>query len=255
MKLSNIYKMISFIHIGKCGGSTIYTMLKSRFDNFKEYHLNKNYTPTEKYIIWIRNPLVRFVSAFNHSYTAVNYKFTKEDIPRIKLNNCIVPCRIKEKLKSNRSFLYSIQYDTLINFFKTPNALAEGLTSEDESIKRKALKLMNSPIEHINKGIGWYLNNGKFVKNRYSKIMFVGKLETINEDIKSLENILHCKFNTNTHLRENKNSSVESKYLSPLAIKNLLEFYKNTDYAALNALYEFKWITKEVLDSYYEYNI
>jgi hypothetical protein len=247
--------MISFIHIGKCGGSTIYTMLKSKFSKYKEYHLIKDYTSTEKYILWIRNPLARFVSAFNHSYTAVNYTFTKEDIPRIKLNNCIVPCRIKDKLKSNRPFLYSVEYDSLVNLFKTANALAEGLSSENETIKRKALQLMNSPIEHINKGIGWYLNNGKFVKNRYSKILFVGKLETINEDIKSLESILHCKFNTNTHLRENKNSSMESKYLSPLAIKNLLEFYKNTDYAALKALYESGWITKEVLDSYYEYKL
>ena len=245
--------MISFVHIGKCGGSTIHTMLKSKFAKYKEYHLIKDYTLREKYIVWIRNPLARFVSAFNHSYVAINYTFKKEDIHKITLQNCIVPCRIKDKLKSNHPFLYSIEYDSLINFFKTPNALAEGLSSENETIKKKALRLMNSPIEHINKGIGWYLNKGNFVKNRNSRILFVGKLETMTEDIKLLESILHCKFNLVSHLRENKDSSIESKYLSPLAIKNLLEYYNDTDYAALKELYNFGWITKEVLDSYYEY--
>ena len=92
-------------------------MIYDKFSKYKEYHLIKDYTSTEKYILWIRNPLARFVSAFNHSYTAVNYTFKKEDIHRITLQNCIVPRRIKDKLKSNRRFLYSSEYDSLLNFF------------------------------------------------------------------------------------------------------------------------------------------
>jgi hypothetical protein len=33
---------------------------------------------------------------------------------------------------------------------------------------------MSLPDEHIFKGICWYLNNGKFIKNKNSKILFVG---------------------------------------------------------------------------------
>ena len=56
---------IKFIHIGKCGGSTI----KNSFKLWKiQYHLNRNYKENENYIIWLRNPLHRFVSAFNYVY-------------------------------------------------------------------------------------------------------------------------------------------------------------------------------------------
>ena len=53
---------LRFIHIGKCGGTTI-------VENFKltQYHINNNYSNDENYIIWIRHPLKRFVSAFNFS--------------------------------------------------------------------------------------------------------------------------------------------------------------------------------------------
>jgi hypothetical protein len=43
------------------------------------------------------------------------------------------------------------------------------------------------------------------------------------------------------------------KYLSPLAIKNIIEFYNDTDYAALKKLCQYGLITQEVLDSYYIY--
>ena len=56
------------IHIGKTGGSTITEVLKMHYPNLKEYHChwNRDYKPNEKYIIWIRNPISRFVSAFNY---------------------------------------------------------------------------------------------------------------------------------------------------------------------------------------------
>ena len=110
--------------------------------------------------------------------------------------------------------------------------------------------------EHIFKGIGWYLNNGNFIKNRCSRILFVGKLETMKEDIISLGNTLNIstRLLSNMHCRKNKSSSNESKYLSPLAIQNLIKWYKNTDYLALQELYKYNFITKEILDSYYVYN-
>ena len=54
-------------------------------------------------------------------------------------------------------------------------------------------------------------------------------------------------------LNENILSKVEDKNLSELAIKNIIEWYKDTDYAALIQLEKYGWITKEVLDSYYIY--
>jgi len=217
-------RIISFINIGKTYGSTIYNILTNNLKNYKYYYMNKNYIKNEKYIIWIQNPLIRFVSAFNDTDTI------------------------------------STQYDTLITYFKTPNKLAEGLSSNTPGIKNKAIELMSMENTHIFKGIGWYLNNGNFVKNRYASILFVGKIETIKEDIIALGYKMIININ-NSLLSDipcikNKNDSNElnkSKYLSPLAIQNLIEWYTSTDYAALQELYNYNFITKETLDSYYLY--
>jgi hypothetical protein len=240
-------KNYEFVHIGKCGGGTI-----EKLFNLNQYHLRKPvFNNKIKYIIWIRNPLTRFVSAFNMAYHLINLDTSKLDLNNITLDNCLAPARIKFKLIHKLSYTFDIEYDNLINFFKTPNNLAEALTSDNIEIKNKAYKLMSSNIEHIYLGIGWYLDNGDFIKKYYKNIVMVGKIETMNEDIKKLANILNVNIsNKKTHWRENKNKDM---YLSDLAIKNLLEFYKNTDYQTLNILYEYNFIDKETLDSYYKY--
>ena len=45
---------------------------------------------------------------------------------------------------------------------------------------------MNYNLEHIYKGIGWYLYNGKFIENNHNKIIFVGTLENMNNDLKKI---------------------------------------------------------------------
>jgi len=265
--------MICFIHIGKCGGTSVSKFLKDVLDDklyYREYHMNKNYNNinnnNKQYIIWLRNPLSRFVSAFNMSYTLIKdfkNKFNKKNINTINLKTCIGAWRLRDSILKNKNCVFSKEYDNLIEFFETPNYLAESLSSLDNTIKRNAIRLMSLPDDHIYKGIGWYLNNGKFIKNKNSKILFVGKLETMDSDIESLKHILitnnlnNNKINeTNIKLiRKNKFLDKESKYLSPLAIQNLIEWYKNTDYSALQQLKEHGWITQEIFDSYHTYNI
>jgi hypothetical protein len=41
--------------------------------------------------------------------------------------------------------------------------------------------------------------------------------------------------------------------MSQLAITNIINFYKDTDYNALQELYKHKFISKELLNSYYKY--
>ena len=245
--------MIAFIHIGKTGGTTIETILKEYYPNLKEYHHQKDYKLDEKYIIWIRNPISRFVSAYNYSYQEVNYNCTNKNPEDININNCLCPPRITEKLINKTPYVFSNEYDSLINFFKSANDLAEGLSSIDPIIKEKAINLMTDRFGHIFKGIGWYLNNGIFIKKKNDKILFVGKQETMEEDIKKLSKIINPKLNFDCIRNKNIYSSEESKYLSPLAITNLIEFYKNTDYAALIELNKHGWISDEVLSSYYMY--
>ena len=250
---SNINRIIfnnlnlKFIHIGKTGGSFI----RETF-HLPKYHLSRNYKSNEKYIIWIRNPLKRFVSAFNYVYDIITYDTINVNIKSLNLNNCLAPWWIKNKIKNNNDYIYTKRYDYLVNYFKNPNYLAESITSENEEEKKLALELMNNKIEHIFKGIGWYLYNGKFVEKNYKNILFVGSQENMINDVQKLDNIIGQK-NKTPKLRENKNK--HDKHLSKKAIQNLLEFYKNTDYKALETLMKYEFISKKLLDEYRTYNI
>jgi len=234
---------LTFIHIGKCGGTTIVENFK-----LKQYHLNRNYLNNEKYIIWIRHPLKRFVSAFNHAHYLINNDTSNLNINNLSLDNCFAPMRIQYKMTHDHTF--SLRYDYLINYFGTSNCLAESLTSDNLQIQMLAIELMNSELEHINNGIGWYLFNGKFVEDNYNKIIFVGSIENMNNDILKLSNMLNKKV-TKPKIRENKNN--KNTFLSEKAISNLLNFYKDTDYKALQKLVEFNFISTELYESYFNY--
>lgn len=237
---------IKFIHIGKCGGTTI-----SKESNLSQYHLNRNYKNNENYIIWIRNPIERFVSAFNMSYNIINTDTSNLNINNLTLANCLAPGRFRYKMTHDHTF--TKRYDFLVNYFKTANELAESLTSENVEKKQLALELMNSNCEHIFKGIGWYLYNGDFIEQNHNKIIFVGTCENMTDDITTLNNLLNIKINNKKHLRKNTNNN--DNFLSSKAIKNILNFYKDTDYKALQKLVEYNFISKDLLEKYHHYNI
>lgn len=236
-----------YIHIGKCAG----THVRKALNKMPQFHHRKPvHTWGNKYIIWIRNPLDRFVSAFNMSYSIINQDTSKLDVNKITFKNSLAPKRTMDKMRNKYAF--SERYDELIKFFGTANNLAESITHHDSEIRKKAKELMKSEHEHIFRGIGWYLENGDFIKKRSADIAFVGKVETMDEDLEKLFKLLGRSFHLpKKKIRENKGKN--SKYLSPLAIQNLIHFYQETDYRALKELEKQGWITKETLQSYYEY--
>ena len=238
---------ISLIHIGKTGGTAINALLYPKIKNYKEYHLDNDYRPNEKYIIWIRNPIHRFVSAFNHSYYGVHTDV--ESIKEFNLEHCLMPMRMKGSV--GKPYVFSQEYDDLMKQFTSANHLAESLTSTDKKLKNTAIQLMNCKDEHLFKGIHWYLNN--FLKKN-PDILFVGKTETMKEDIIKLSNILNIKLDENKKIRENIYIDKSMKYLSPLAIQNIIDWYKDTDYATLKQLLIKGWINESVFKMYYTYD-
>lgn len=235
---------LRLIHIGKCGGTSVIKQFRLR-----EYHLCRDYANDEKYIVWIRNPLHRFVSAFYFSHALIHLRTDDLDIHQLTLDNCLAPARIAHKMRNQNTF--SERYDYLINYFQTPNHLAESITCKDEEKKKLALELMHSELEHIYKGIGWYLYNGEFVENNHDRIIFVGSIENMDHDMSRLGNLLNIQITGRTRIRENKHKHDIS--LSERAIENLMDFYKETDYRALEVLLKYHLITDELFHSYRMY--
>jgi len=172
------------------------------------------------------------------------------------LDNCLAPYRIKYKLK--HGYTFTKRYDYLINYFSNPNYLAESITSENPDVRKLALELMNCESEHIFKGIGWYLHNGTFIEKNHDKILFVGKQENMVEDVEKLNKILGDKLGDKNKLfncshKKIRENTYENTYLSTVAIENLLEFYKETDYKALEFLHKYNFINKKTLDEYFIY--
>tara|TARA_B100000886_G_scaffold332894_1_gene286144 strand:- start:5310 stop:6965 length:1656 start_codon:yes stop_codon:yes gene_type:complete len=244
LNLNDLY----LIHVGKCGGSSLEEMFK-----LKQYHLNKPiYKSSSKYIICIRNPIKRFVSAFNMLKDLINFDikgydynrlYLSKDTPFYKLKN-----KINGKLNDNNPFKSSLFYHNLA-FFESANHLAESITSQSHEVKTKAIQIMNHDEEHIYKGIGWYLDDGDFVKKYHDKILFVIRQEHFNEDANNLSKILKMNFKYE-NLRTSKKKNI---YMSNLAIGNIINFYKETDYKTLAVLKQYNLINEDTLQSYYKY--
>ncbi len=247
---------ITFIHIGKTGGSYLIDLLGiDTSDKAKYRHIcNKpELDHKRKYITWIRNPIERFVSAFNYSYSAL-----KQDVSSItvfNLKTCLIPDVMKKRYINKTKYLFSKSYDESMFFFETPNKLAEALSSTDPALKKRALDLMNSDIQHIHKGLGWYLYNGGFIKKLKQNILFVGKMETMDEDAERLFKLLNKNYVKKPKVRENIYINKEAKYLSELAIANIIDYYKKSDYAALKEMKEAGFITEETYNDYHKYEV
>jgi hypothetical protein len=245
--LFNIKNDIRFIHIGKCGGTSIVSAFK-----FNQYHLVRNYNDKSHFIIWLRNPLKRFVSAFNHVLTLVNMDISKLNINNLTIENCLAPERIKDKF--NKKYCFSESYDKAILYFGTANRLAEALTSNNEKERKIAETIFKSELEHIFKGIGWYLYNGDFIEKMHNKIFFVGTLENMEKDCNILCQKLNVNSRTPDHIRYNTFENTK-KYLSEKAIQNLKNVYRETDYKTLEIFKKYNFISEKIYQDYQNYPI
>ena len=252
-KISHACPNVRFIHIGKTGGSTVRWNLLSAGVYIEEFHVRRPvWSPNTWYFFWIRNPLRRFVSAFNFSKEVITFDFSNLTIAELTMENCPAPEKIQRRME--RGFAYEPSYDNLVLQFDSANALAESLTSNNSILRHKAHQLMRHYQEHIFKGIGWYLDNGAFVRNFHRQILLVGRTEAFDQDLARLEDALGISLRQkDLAIHKRKDGSNLKRDLSSKAISNLRHFYANSDYAALRQLMNKGFISADVYDSYREY--
>ena len=203
----------NFIHIGKCGGSSVVQFLKKNniyhnkvhrtlIFNEKNRKINKLFS-IKNYLILVRNPIARFVSAFN---------WTKELYKREK-----IPYKFTQEYKSANDFA--------LDLFK-------------KKVKKKKFK--GKCYDHFDKDINYYTKDILKLYNNGQKN--VKNIKIIRTEY--LEDDLNNYFKTNTKiLHVHKNSNYD-KYLSKEAIYNIKLWYKK-DYKCLFKMYEMDLISKK----------
>ena len=142
---------MEFIHIGKCGGGTIgYELEKNNIHRRCTHMRPPIFNEDEKYLIVVRNPIKRAISAFNWRYKKV----------------------VKRGAQMGR---FDGEYETLVKH-QTLDKMAQSTDLNDKY------------IHHIPENISFYLS--KFLELCKKKnIVGVISQETLNEDMNRIFNI------------------------------------------------------------------
>lgn len=202
---------IHLIHIGKCGGSSIRTELTKKNINFVCFHTQKvKYDKNASYIIIIRNPIQRFISAFNW---------------RCKLV-CI------DKSQQNR---FNNEYN-LLNKYKNVDNLCRYLKNNPNIFNGEVFS--GNYIHHLKEDIHFYLDD-IIDKCSKSQIKCVILTETIREDLKHNFDI-----DISSHEKNNDMFNKKISNENYLFLKN----YLKKDYEIIDKMHKKGWIDEVKYD-------
>lgn len=215
MSVSN-YKNFDIIHIGKCGGSTVSEELinNSCHPSYNNWHhiCQVKYESDKQYIILLRNPIQRFISAFNFQ------KKRNGDSPEelIELN----------KYK-DVNFLAENLYKNEILNVEIVKSINKKYNTRKTHLHIPSIDKISHP-SHLGMDINYYLSD--FLEKCPKKeIIGIICTETMKEDLKELFNI-----NLQKHIHK---TNISDKKISILAYKNLKK-YLNNDYRCIDKLFK-----------------
>lgn len=157
----------TFIHIGKCGGSTINSLLRKNHFNFNVIHIKREkYKSCKKYLIVLRNPVERFVSAFYWRKHLVS---------------------TSQKNRFHGEYEFFQKYSTI-----------ESLIQNDITILKKQY------IHHLKEDIHYYLGDF-FNQCDPSNIIGIVCTENLNKDIQNIFDIKVGGVHKKNNIKKKKN--------------------------------------------------
>ena len=239
-----------FIHIGKSSGTT----LKYLFNFKNRGHPKMIFSKSYKYILWLRNPINRLVSAFNFAKYIIDYDTINIKAEDLNIHNCLGIEVITSFIKKNKTHKFNKEFDELIHSFKNVDHFLSSLSSDNMHDKKNAELLIsccyNKSGVQFFKSLGYHLDN-KFIKHCNKNNLFIGTVENMQKDINRLSKWMSTNKKLDREiLRKNINYSTE---LSEISVKNAIKFLKK-DYNVLNLLHKKKMIDESLLKSYYTYD-
>lgn len=204
-----------FVHVGKCGGSTVEAAIgRSSFKNqTHSVHLRPApHLPRMKYLLVVRNPVERVLSAFNWRY-------------RLVVEESLQETRFPGERK-------------VLEKYRSLNALAEGLYVD--GLLNPVVASDFQKIHHVAEGFDYHLRE-VLDCCRPDQIIGVLMQETLDEDLLRVLGV-------SSELREKDNSSSSrDRSLNERALSNLRRFLCK-DYTVLLQLYLLGLISKERFD-------
>lgn len=249
---------ICFLHIDKCAGTTVFANLRRAVPRLYELHQSQPSTttaPAHPTFTFIRNPIARYVSAYNFARWIVGFDTTGLDPAILTLSNCPAPERLSRKIRT-RGPAYDERYDALIMAFEDANHLGESLDSSDDTLREKARALMSHPIGPLSRGLGWYLHNGGFIEKFRDHVFFVGRVERLSADLRALRRKLGLPDQDHIETgRLRENTTGLPRRLTERAVRNVMAWYRDTDYAALRSLLSHGLMDAEAFESYHAYDV
>jgi len=161
------------LHIGKTGGTAVNAVLRAAKARkiVRRIGLYSHETglqdivdldKTRKVIFFIREPVSRYISAFNSRL--------RRGYPR-------------------HGNAWTDREEIAFEHFKTPNQLAEALSAGDAEFRRHAEDAMTA-IKHLRRDYRHYLGSVELLEQERDRIYFIGATETFESDFALLRKLL-----------------------------------------------------------------
>ena len=201
-------RIVHFLHIGKTGGSAVKFALQDdlvtpRYEIRLHRHGRKlkDVPEGEKAIFFLREPISRYVSGF--------YSRQRQGQPKT-----FVP--------------WSEAEEAAFGHFDSANALAEAISSPDESERERAREAMSS-IQHVRSSYRDWLVSEEYFLRRSADVLFVGFQESLSDDFARLRSKLELPESVRLpgdDVHAHRNPPGIDKALTEKARGNLGEWYR-----------------------------